>query len=231
MNHRSSGRLGRWLLGLGLAAATAHAAAQGNLLVNGSFETGAFAPDANGVQDVGFGGPAPMTGWSIFVGEVFWIGNGNAYGLSASDGSLHMSLYDPFRPLVGVGSVQQSVASTPGTEYEVSFDLGSAAGYPGPVGVQVQAAGQAASFLASGTGAMNWERHTWRFTATDTTTVIAFVGQFGPGYVMGDKGYIGLDNAVLHVAAPIPEPGTLPMWLAALPLLGLQRLARLRRGS
>lgn len=227
MNHRSSNRLGQGLLALVLAAAGTRAAAQANLLVNGSFEAGNFTPNAQGVQDVGFGPPAPMTGWSTFVGEVFWVGNGNAYGLTASDGSLHMSLYDPFRPLVGVGSVQQSVASTPGTEYEVSFDLGSAAGYPGPVGVQVQAAGFAATFLASGSAAMNWEHHSWRFTANDTTTVIAFVGQFGPGYVMGDKGYIGLDNTALRVAA-VPEPGTLAMWLAALPLLGLQLRSRLR---
>lgn len=227
MHHRSSIRLGQWLLALGLAAAGAHASAQANLLVNGSFEAGNFTPNAQGVQDVGFGPPAPMTGWSTFVGEVFWIGNGNAYGLTASDGSLHMSLYDPFRPLVGVGSVQQTVASTPGAEYEVSFDLGSAAGYPGPVGVQVQAAGFAATFLASGTAAMNWEHHSWRFTANDTSTVIAFVGQFGPGYVMGDRGYIGLDNTALRVVA-VPEPGALAMWLAALPLLGLQLRRRLR---
>jgi hypothetical protein len=227
MNHRSSIRLGKLLLALGLAAAGAHAAAQANLLVNGSFEAGNFTPNAQGVQDVGFGPPAPMTGWSTFVGEVFWVGNGNAYGLTASDGSLHMSLYDPFRPMVGVGSVQQSVASTPGTEYEVSFDLGSAAGYPGPVGVQVQAAGTAATFLASGTAAMNWEHHTWHFTANDTTTVIAFVGHFGPGYVMGPTGYIGLDNTALRVAT-VPEPGPLAMWLAALPLLGVHLRRRLR---
>jgi Protein of unknown function (DUF642) len=227
MNHRSSIRLGQALLALGLAAAGAHAAAQANLLVNGSFEAGDFVPNAKGVQDIGFGPPYPITGWTTFVGEVFWIGNGNAYGLTASDGSLHMSLYDPFRPLVGVGSVQQTVASTPGTVYEVSFDLGRAAGFPGPVGVQVQAAGYAANFLASGMAAMNWEHHSWRFTANDTYTVIAFVGQFGPGYVMGDEGYIGLDNAALRVAA-VPEPGALALWLAALPLLGLQLRRRLR---
>lgn len=227
MNHRSSISPRTLLLALALAAAGANAAAQANLLVNGSFEAGNFTPDAKGVQDVGFGPPAPMTGWSIFVGEVFWIGNGNAYGLTASDGSMHMSLYDPFRPLVGVGSVQQTVASTPGTVYEVSFDLGSAAGYPGPVGVQVQAAGFAATFLASGTAAMNWEHHSWRFTANDTSTVIAFVGQFGPGYVMGDKGFIGLDNTALRVAA-VPEPGALAMWLVAVPLLVLQLRGRLR---
>jgi Protein of unknown function (DUF642) len=227
MNHRSSIRLGKGLLALGLAAAGAQAAAQANLLVNGSFEAGNFVPDAQGVQDIGIGGPAPMTGWSTFVGDVFWIGNGNAYGLTASDGSLHMSLYDPFRPLVGVGSVQQTVASTPGTVYEVSFDLGSAAGFPGPVGVQVQAAGFAATFFASGTAAMNWEHHSWRFTANDTHTVIAFVGQFGPGYVMGDRGYIGLDNTALRVSA-VPEPGALALWLAALPLLGPQLRRRLR---
>jgi hypothetical protein len=75
---------------------------------------------------------------------------------------------------------------------------------------------------------MNWEGHSWRFTANDTTTVIAFVGQFGPGYVMGDRGYIGLDNTALRVVAAVPEPGAMALWLAALPLLGLQLRGRLR---
>ncbi len=64
MNHRSSISPRTLLLALALAAAGANAAAQANLLVNGSFEAGNFTPDAKGVQDVGFGPPAPMTGWS-----------------------------------------------------------------------------------------------------------------------------------------------------------------------
>lgn len=218
------------LLGLGLAAAAGSASAQANLLSNGSFEAGTFTPNAQGVQDVGFGPPAPMTAWSTFVGEVFWVGNGNAYGLTASDGALHMSLYDPFRPLVGVGSVQQSVATTPGTVYEVGFDLGSSSNYPGPVGIQVQAAGQAANFFATGSGVMNWEHQTWRFTANDTTTVIAFVGRFGPGYVMTDKGYIGLDNTVLQVAA-VPEPSGGLLLSAGLLPLGLWLSRRRERAA
>ena len=110
-----------------LAAGPGHA----NLLTNGSFEAGTFTPDINGVQQLGFGpGPLPLAGWTLFVGNVFWVGTPNTYGISASDGSLSMSLYDPFDPLVRVGSVQQQVASTVGTRYELSFDVGATAGFP-----------------------------------------------------------------------------------------------------
>ncbi len=187
-----------------LAAGPGHA----NLLTNGSFEAGSFTPDANGVQQLGLGapGPLPLAGWTLFVGDVFWVGTPNAYGISSSDGSRSMSLYDPIRPLVRVGSVQQTVASTIGTTYELSFDIGANNNFLRPTGVRVQAAGQAADFY--NTGAADWQRFSWTFTANDTSTVIYFAGLFGDGY-------IGLDNAVL-VAAAVPEPGTWALLAAGL---------------
>jgi hypothetical protein len=185
-----------------LAASPGHA----NLLTNGSFEAGTFTPNINGVQQLGFGpGPLPLAGWTLFVGDVFWVGTPNAYGISASDGSLSMSLYDPTRPLVRVGSVQQQVASTVGTRYELSFDVGATASFPRPTGVRVQAAGQAADFYNTGSG--DWQRFSWTFTANDTSTVIYFAGLYGDGY-------IGLDNAVLAVA--VPEPSTWALFAAGL---------------
>jgi Protein of unknown function (DUF642)/PEP-CTERM motif len=187
-----------------LAADPAHA----NLLTNGSFEEGTFTPDANGVQRLGLGttGPLPLAGWTLLVGDVFWVGTPNVYGIAASDGGRSMSLYDPFRPLVRVGSVQQTVASTIGTEYTLSFDVGANDNFLRPTGVQVQAAGQSADFYNRGSG--DWQRFSWNFTANDTSTVIYFVGLFGDGY-------IGLDNAVLTVAA-VPEPATWALWAAGL---------------
>jgi hypothetical protein len=202
-----------------LAAGPLHA----NLLSNGSFEAGTFTPDANGVQRLGLGspGPLPLAGWTLFVGDVFWVGTPNAYGITASDGSRSMNLYDPFRPLVRVGSVQQTVASTVGTRYELSFDVGTNANFLRPTGVQVQAAGQAAEFYNTGGGG-DWQRFTWAFTAIDTSTVIYFAGRFGDGY-------IGLDNAVLTVAA-VPEPSTWALFAAGLVAVAAAA-RRLRRGE
>jgi hypothetical protein len=197
-----------------LAAGPGHA----NLLTNGSFEAGTFTPDANGVQRLALGtpGPIPLAGWSLFVGDVFWVGTPNANGIAASDGRLSMNLYDPFRPLVRVGSVQQSLASTVGTRYELSFDVGANSGFLRPTGVRAQAAGQAADFYNTGSG--DWQRFSWSFTATDTTTVIYFAGLLGDGY-------IGLDNAVLDIAA-VPEPS---IW--ALFAVGLAGVAWRRRSA
>lgn len=187
------------LCGLAAAALLATGAAHANLLTNGSFEAGTFTPDANGVQHLALGSPGalPLQGWTLFVGDVFWVGTPNAYNISASEGALSMSLYDPFRPLVRVGSVQQTVASTVGTRYTLSFDVGANANFARPTGVQVQAAGQAADFYNVASGP-DWQRFAWSFTAIDTTTVVYFAGLLGDGY-------IGLDNAVLAVAA-VPEP-------------------------
>lgn len=189
-----------------------------NLLTNGSFEAGTFTPDVNGVQQLALGvpGPRPLAAWSLFVGDVFWVGTPNVYGISASDGSRSMSLYDPFRPLVRVGSLQQTVASTVGTRYELSFDVGANDGFLRPTGLRVQAAGQAADFYNTGSG--DWQRFSWTFTAIDTSTVIYFAGLYGDGY-------IGLDNAVLTVAG-VPEPST---W--ALLAAGLAGVAWRRRSA
>lgn len=196
-----------------LAAGPGHA----NLLTNGSFEAGTFTPDASGVQRLALGtpGPLPLEGWTLFVGDVFWVGTPNAYGISSSDGGRSMSLYDPFRPLVRVGSVQQTVASTVGTRYELSFDVGANDGFLRPTGVRVQAAGKAADFYNTGSG--DWQHFTWSFTAIDTSTVIYFAGLYGDGY-------IGLDNAVLDVAA-VPEPATWALFAAGLAGVALRRRA------
>jgi len=206
---------------LAAAALLVTTAAHANLLVNGSFEAGTFTPDASGVQRLAVGtpGPAPLAGWSLFVGDVFWVGTPNAYGITSSDGGRSMNLYDPFRPLVRVGSVQQSVDSIPGARYELSFDVGASGGFASPTGVQTQAAGQAADFYNSGSS--DWVRHTWSFTANDTTTVIFFRGLLGDGY-------IGLDNAVLTLAA-VPEPASWTLWLAAGLAAGGPALRRRRR--
>lgn len=215
-----------WILATALGTLAAPVHAQANLLANGSFENGLFTPDANGVERLGFPGSTALAGWSLFVGDVSWVDDANSYGVRATDGRRSLSLYDPTRPLVLVGSVQQTVATTPGLTYRLSFDVGSLAGYPAPVGVQAQAVGRAADFYVGAPdvtlGANSWSHHDWTFIATDPVTVIALVGHFGPGYVPGDKGYIGLDNVVLQA---VPEPASYGLLGAGLALLAWRRRA------
>lgn len=200
------------LIAMLLSSGLAHA----NLLANGSFEAGAFTPDAHGVQhlDIGSPGPFPIDVWTPFVGGLYWVDNANDYGVTASDGNRSINLYDPFRPLVGIGSLQQSVASTVGTRYELTFDVGAG-------GVRVEAAGQSADFV--GTSGSGWKHSSWIFTATDTTTVVYFQGLVGNSYNL-------LDNAVLTVAAPVPEPESWAMLLLGLAGLGW-RARRLKRSA
>lgn len=132
-----------WLLGATQPASAA--------LVNGSFESGAFAPDAQGVQFINITG-SPIEGWSGFVGGFYWVGPANAYGIVASDGAYSVSLYDPTRPLVRVGSVNQTLATTVGQSYELAFDLGTAGGFSRNVGIRAFAGGQSADFLSAAAG-------------------------------------------------------------------------------
>jgi hypothetical protein len=195
-----------------LSSGMAHA----NLLANGSFEGGTFTPDTHGVQhlDSGWAGPFPLDIWTPFVGGLFWVDNANDYGISASDGNRSINLYDPFRPLVGVGSLQQTIVSTIGTRYALTFDVGGG-------GVRVQAAGQSADFF--NTGGSGWQHESWTFTANDTTTVVYFQGLVGNSYNL-------LDNAVLTFAPPVPEPESWAMLLSGLAGLAWQA-RRLKRSA
>jgi hypothetical protein len=198
--------------------------ARAELLLNGGFERGAFTPNAQGVQQIGIVG-SPIEGWSTFVGDVFWVGTPNAYGIVASEGRLSMSLYDPTRPLVRVGSVSQTVATEVGAEYELSFDLGTADGFPRAVGIRLFANGQTADFLSAAAGSgMVWERFSWRFTARNTITAVQLTGLLGAGYpAYGLPGYIGLDQVLLERVAPVPEPAVGLMLALGLAVLRLSR--------
>lgn len=205
-----------WLLGATQPASAA--------LVNGSFESGAFAPDAQGVQFINITG-SPIEGWSGFVGGFYWVGPANAYGIVASDGAYSVSLYDPTRPLVRVGSVNQTLATTVGQSYELAFDLGTAGGFSRNVGIRAFAGGQSADFLSAAAGpGMHWERFQLRFTATDSSAVIQLTGLLGAGYpVYGSPGYIGLDNVTLTPLPAVPEPAAWLLLGLGLPLLLARR--------
>jgi len=195
-------------------------AAQANLLVNGSFETGP-APGANLNM---LGGSTAITGWTVTGSTIDYVGSlwQHSYGnrsidLDGSAGFPHTN-----------GGVAQSFATTPGTPYVVRFDLaGNPNNAPTLKPMRVSAAGQSQDFTFDITGRsyadMGWVARSWTFSAVAATTTLEFrsltqVPPIGWG--------AALDNVSVTV---IPEPGTWALMLSG--LLAVVGMARRDRNA
>jgi hypothetical protein len=149
-----------------------------------------------------------------------WISSGGYYGgLDPSPGNGSDYLID----LTGTSdhapyeAVSQTIATTPGATYQLTFDLGSAIQWGIQDGVTVSAGATSETFTSTndGTSTNNWESEVLDFTASGTSTLITLAGASG-------SQYIGVDNvSVLATSVPgTPEPST---W--AMMLLGFAGLA------
>jgi hypothetical protein len=196
--------------------------ARADLLTNGSFEnTGStFVGDANSTMILA-SGSSTIPGWTTTNGTfTAWIKNGNPWNIPAADGSFFLDLTG-YSDSGTYGGVTQSFATTIGTQYTLTFDLGYGGNsglFAGPVSVNVSAGG-AATTLTSASGTPNpalWSLETYNFTATSTTTMLSIIGHSTAG---GD--YIGLDNADVELATvgAVPEPATFS--LVGVALIGL----------
>lgn len=202
--HVKAALAGLWFL----VSSAAHA----NLVTNGSFESGTFAPPSNQTVTLTPGSTA-LSGWQIVNDSLAWIGVGDPWGLDAQDGNLFLDLSDysagpPF------GGVQQTLSTTPGYEYTASFYLGSSSFWGRPAALTASAAGQSATFTSALTGTNNdWQQFSFVFVAIDSTTTLSFVGASGVNY-------IGLDNVSTTVTA-VPEPASSVLLLAGAVALGV----------
>mgnify|MGYP001549736178 FL=1 len=192
------------------AATAAHA----NLLSNGSFESGAFVNQGNDTMSLA-AGSAVISGWTVATDTTAWIGPTNPFGLSANDGSFFLDLtnYQPGAPFAGM---TQTIATTPGAIYALSFDLGGSTFWGRPDSITASAAGTSATFTTPTTGTNNdWQHVSMQFMASSASTTVLLQGAAG-------RNYIGLDNAsVDFVSAPaVPEPGTWALMLAGFAVLG-----------
>jgi choice-of-anchor C domain-containing protein len=133
---------------------------------NGSFEAG----EDPGIFQVKFAGSTDITDWTV-TGSVDYIGT----YWQASDGDRSIDLAGNF-----AGGLSQSIATTPGYVYVVSFDMsGNPAGPPALKRLEVTADGGNSQTYSYTTGTntltnMQWETNTYYFTATSTETLIAF---------------------------------------------------------
>ena len=201
-------------LGIIVAMFALPAWSQANLVTNGSFESGVFAPPTNDTQSLPVGSTT-MTGWTVLTDLVAWIGPANPFGLTAPNGGMFLDLteYQNGSPFSGV---QQFIATVPGSQYTLSFALGTtqAAGLPASVTATVGATSQV--FSSSAPGSNVWTVMTLPFTASSASTLIRLQGTAG-------QQYIGLDN--VSVTA-VPEP---PWYVLAGSGLAVMALVSRRR--
>jgi hypothetical protein len=201
-------------------SALASPAQAANLLGNGSFETGNYVNGGGGYEDLTPGSTA-ITDWSIVgSGTLAWIGPGYAGGLSPEDGSYFLDLTGTTDapPYTGV---TQTITTTPGQTYDLSFYLGSSSIYGVPDSIQASAGGKTETFQSTLSGANNWQLESMSFVATSNNTLVSLLGE------TANNEYIGLDN--VSVAA-VPEPATWTMTLFGLFSAGaLLRMARRKK--
>ena len=145
------------------------------LLMNGSFENGTVTDPFTTVH----AGNTNITDWSVVSGDVDYI---STYW-TASNGSRSIDMTGDMP-----GAIQQTLATTPGVPYTVTFDLsGNPVCGPSTKMLNVDTGGSPTLYqydtAVNGTtlNNMNWLPQTYSFTANSTATPLTFTS-LTPGY-------------------------------------------------
>lgn len=196
------------------------APAGANLISNGSFET-PLVP-AGGFTNFNSGSTA-ITGWTVVGPQVSVVsGTYASFGLTfpAEDGKQWLDLTgDASNALEGV---EQAVATTPGSTYDLSYFVGNQVNPGGPYGttstVEVLADGsivqKSTNSMGAGGAVQVWQQFTTSFVAASSSTNIEFLN-LDPS----SDNTNGLDNVVLTLGASTtatPEPSTSVLFALAL---------------
>ncbi|MEO7101742.1 MAG: DUF642 domain-containing protein [Gemmatimonadaceae bacterium] len=198
----------------------------GAQVVNGGFETP--APPSGSYTLYNSGGS--IGGWDVVgTGNVAVVSGSfaqNGISFGAQSGAAWLDLTGLSNSAAGV---QQSIATSPGTAYDVSFWVGNVVNPSGIFGTTstVVNVNGGTSFTAVnsggvGTNALFWQQFTTSFVASSASTTISFTN----GDASSDNSN-GLDNVSVSAQSTVPEPTSVA--LLATGLIGLVPMIRRKR--
>jgi hypothetical protein len=217
-----------------LAALVSGGAAAANLVANGDFDNigGVWVNNTGlGSDDLQTSGATNIPQWTNVTGfaNEFWVGASNAYGLSAAPGNGSQYFVD----LTGqannkpYGGLEQVITTTPGTTYQLTFDLGASTYYNssglGAAALIASAAGASQLYTLSPSSTNQWTAETLTFKATGSTTTIEFLAD--SAYT---SEYTGLDNVSVQAVQTNSVPEIDAAYAASALTLLLGGLAVLR---
>jgi hypothetical protein len=188
------------LAAVALSISVTHPAQAVNLVNNGSFESTSSNRSLPS-------GSTTISGWTVVTKEIAWLPSG-AFGVTTPFGNSLIDLTGLFdaKPY---GGITQTINTTVGETYNLSFYLGNFQSYSGSISVLAAAGSTNQTFTYNpvGTSGSQWSPFNLNFTATSAATPITFTGLTSTTGL-----YIGLDNVAVesvNSATSVPEPFTI----------------------
>lgn len=202
-----------------VAAGFCSGAARADIVTNGSFELGTNNPGSGGFATIP-GSSSSITGWSVVGGSIDWI---NGYW-QAQDGTHSVDMNG-----LDVGSIQQTIATTIGQAYRLTFWLSANPDHldSKPDSRQLTASAGATSGLftynfdvpPNSHSSMNWASYSMYFTATSTSTLLQFASNAPQNCCWGPA----LDNVAVTA---VPEASTWGMMILGFSGVGFMAYRR-----